>query len=118
MMRAAIRAAACMMLMQGAALAATDYRCLQACVGGGKSSAACMEECAYEEQDDQAPKPTREEAYTPREFDTMRPATKLVPPSDTPKPQKPKPEKDYICMSECLHDGMQYQMCEKRCVRK
>jgi hypothetical protein len=108
----------------------TDYRCLNLCVNGGKPAAACLSQCTYNQSGTksaankaatgslgmQSP-PNMAEGAWGASHDVLHapvPAGDmiLVAPS---KSLQPSADKNYGCLQQCLHDGMQYEMCDQNC---
>ena len=96
-----------------AALASTDYQCLNACVNGGTPSAQCLSRCSYGTP---ASKPSTAASIDPHHvFKAPVPLGNEVF-LKKPKPQMPQtPTKDYVCMSACLQQTVSYGMCEQQC---
>ena len=96
------------------AQADTDYQCLRQCVEKKEiSSPACMEQCSYG-----IPPKSIIKHYNKKEFSTITPddGSLLI------KKNLPRAivivSKDYACQRQCLKEGMQYALCEKRCITK
>jgi len=108
------------------AKADTDYRCLNACVNSGKPSAACLMKCTYgDSQPSSSSSNTNtlhglnqeSSKFSHKEFVAPIPlANGTVLP--TRKASGASPEKDYTCIAECQQEGLQYQFCEEKCVKK
>jgi hypothetical protein len=102
---------------------ATDYRCLTLCKEGGESSSACMSRCSYN------PEPASSSASgaipSPRKPADMAISNHNVLQAPVPtdsvilaplaKTTSAAPDKNYACIEQCLHDGMQYQLCNQNC---
>ena len=105
------------LLFSSPAVADTDYRCLNQCVRDGKTSTACMSECTYMP------------AHAFRSNDSKNNTTDNHNPLATPQPVgedtllEPKAPtalpkaKDYVCMATCQKNGMQSELCEKKCTK-
>ena len=92
----------------------TDYRCLDTCINTGHSSStACLKECEYgnipaDDQQSNIKKPNASQ-----QFSTPVPTNGqiILPVHHAEKPV----DIDYVCMTKCEKENMQYQLCEKRC---
>lgn len=107
----------------------TDYRCLTLCVNNGNPSSACLLNCSYNlpaVSPSSSSKDPAQSSSEPRSqaLGAPPPAHKVfnapVPYSGVALPSKQKSapaDKDYACLSECLKNRVQYQMCEESCAK-
>ncbi len=94
------------------AWADTDHRCLSNCMREGGASAVCMGKCTYTH----APSLPSVENAKPEPFAPLR-RHGAIKSSDVAK-KHVTPEKNYLCMSECLKQKTPYSFCEQRCAKK
>jgi len=101
----------------------TDYRCLNLCTRGGKPAAACLSQCTYTKATGNASNnlrpspPAMAEGAWASSHDVLQAP---VPVGDTiliaPSLRAlAKPDKNYACIPQCLHDGMQVELCNQNC---
>lgn len=105
----------------------TDYRCFSLCTNGGKSASSCLSQCTYSKSVSTgdatngsgavyAPPPLVGSTKTQSRNVLHAPVPAgdaYVPPSQAI--QTTKPSKDYVCIAQCLHDGMQPELCNQNC---
>jgi len=97
-------------LISAPAWADVDYRCLQACVNEGATSAVCLGKCSYNQSPVPAAKSTHEVFAAPKPAGN---AVVLAPKSIAKAAQS----EDYICLAICGQSGLQYVLCEERCAK-
>lgn len=98
----------------------TDYRCFNLCTSGGKPAAACLSQCTY------VPSSSAKLNLSPSPAEGAQAASHNVlqapvPAGNTllfsPHPvQTATPTKNYSCIAQCLHDGMQEELCNQNCI--
>ena len=95
--------------------ASMDQKCLSQCASAGMPSTTCMAQCTYGVSAVKTQPPVAA-GGNHNVFDAPVPSSGLVLPVE---PVKTKiPHKDYACMQGCAKAGWQYQLCEKRCVKR
>jgi hypothetical protein len=101
----------------------TDYRCLNACIGKGGVGTTCLEQCRT--QTDQAPSSSPPSSFTHNVLVTPQPALNelLVLPNRQPAQtietgaKAPAPRTDYLCIRDCLQEGLTDNVCRRLCTR-
>ncbi len=94
----------------------TDYQCLNSCVNSGETSAKCLQKCSYKNSKNEAENRTaKRKGY--EQFAAPVPTKKIILPNSMSK-SGVKSNKDYACFDQCLKQGLQYQLCEEKCVIK
>jgi hypothetical protein len=101
------------------ARAEVDYRCLNMCIGNGKSSPACMDQCTYNKPLARL-RPHIDAVGTPppdphKVFKAPIPLSGMVVAHKDKNTGTQKPDKDYACYMQCLQNGMQPRMCNEQC---
>jgi hypothetical protein len=105
-------------LMFGPAEADTDQRCLSACIAGGQTATACLPQCSYNVKPKADTSTVTEQAPVDpnRVLDTPSPSDDLVLPTP-PAPKPPAMHLDRVCLSDCVKDSFQYDLCKERCTK-
>lgn len=103
----------------------TDYKCLRDCNNSSTSNvskvtpAACLKSCTYvaegaRKKSARASKNSARNRYN--EFSEQYKGGGLAAPEA--KTSTVEPAKNYQCLSSCLKDGLQYQLCQTRCTTR
>jgi len=98
----------------------TDYRCLNLCTNAGKPATSCLSQCTYEPNPSTAPhvSPSPAEGAKAASHNVLQapiPADDEVVLSSHSVHAGPA-DKNYTCIAQCLHEGMQVEMCNQNCV--
>lgn len=103
------------LLVATPAFADTDYKCLADCKNNGGSSQICLKDCSF--VPNEQPKPVVPAGHAHDEFAAPVPVGAVtMPPRNMPNAKKIEP--DARCVQDCARSGMQYTLCEKRCLPK
>ena len=96
-----------------------DHHCLATCVSAGTASGQCLKQCSYNldvQKPIAIPAVTLDSLEVHRTFPALLPVgtDEIIP--QPPQTQKP-PEKDLVCISQCLGQHLQYDYCSQQCVK-
>jgi hypothetical protein len=100
-----------LILSANPARADTDQACLRACIEGGGNEYTCLPTCAYN---------TPQTPSKPLSHNVLKapePVEDIVLPPPSSAKTKPS-DMDYACLTQCLQNGMQYQLCRQNCAKE
>ena len=112
--------AAALLAVTAPAYADIDQLCLKHCVANGEAAATCLGNCSYGAAETPVgTSPLAQNSNQSKNHNVM-PTPVPIDPHTVVQPKKappPPPEKDYVCLSQCLRNGETYRLCDQRCTK-